>query len=186
MKSMIIYTLLALGFITLGIIWFSTDPRPVHERLRHYSGFGGQKTFLIQISHSLLQVIGHIYLPVYAGVFNNLVVAIGLIGFVAGLTLAVWAKFTMKRVWGVPAQHDIKRQNKLITNGPFRFTRNPIYVGLIMMSVGFAFSLRSMLFFTVYAVYWYFNNAVKREELLLEKHFGKEYETYKKQTPRFL
>ncbi len=183
---MVVYILLALGLITLGTIWFSTDPRSIPERIHHYSGFGGQKTFLTQIGHNALQVVGHIYLPVHAGVFNNLIIAIGLIGFFAGLTLAIWAKFTMKRVWGVPAQHDIKRQNTLITSGPFYFTRNPIYVGLLMMSLGFAFALNSMLFFTAFILFWHFNNAIKREEELLGKYFGKKYETYKKQTPRFL
>ena len=183
---MILYILLTLGFVTLGAIWLSTDPRPVRERVLHYSSFGGQKTLLVQVGHSVLQIVGHIYLPVYTGVFNNLIVAIGLVGFFAGLLLAVWAKFTMKRVWGVPAQHNIERQNRLITEGPFRFTRNPIYVGLLMMNLGFAFALKSMLFFTAYIVYWYFNNAIKQEEILLGKHFGKEYLDYKKNASRFL
>ena len=90
--------------------------------------------------------------------------------FTAGIVLCIWAKLTMRDSWGIPAQHDIKRQSTLITSGPYRFTRNPIYVGLFMVVFGQALALGSWLFFLVYLLYMYFGIAIKKEEQLLTKH----------------
>ncbi|PJE63589.1 hypothetical protein COU89_02535 [Candidatus Roizmanbacteria bacterium CG10_big_fil_rev_8_21_14_0_10_45_7] len=111
---------------------------------------------------------------------------IGLIIFTAGIVLCIWAKLTMRDSWGIPAQHDIKRQSTLITSGPYRFTRNPIYVGLFMVVFGQALALGSWLFFLVYLLYMYFGIAIKKEEQLLTKHFGKGYTEYAKRVPRYL
>ena len=92
----------------------------------------------------------------------------------------------MKTSWGIPAQHDIKRQHTLIKGGPYRFTRNPIYVGLFMVEFGLALALGSWLFFLAYPLYLYFGIAIKKEEQLLTKHFGKEYTEYTKRVPRYL
>jgi hypothetical protein len=76
----------------------------------------------------------------------------------------------------------------LITNGPFRYCRNPIYLGNQLMFVGILlwigqgfksifFSVPTFLFYSLITLY---------EENLLALQFGKTYENYKANTSRWL
>ena len=111
---------------------------------------------------------------------------IGIGVFIVGVILAVWAKVVMKQSWGMPAQHNIKRQSSLITNGPFQYSRNPIYIAIFLFGFGYFISLRSYLVFTMIIPLVYFNSAVYKEERFLEQYFGKEYRRYKKAVRRWL
>lgn len=111
---------------------------------------------------------------------------LGLLIAVLGTILASWAKIVMGTSWGRPAQHDKSIQSRLITTGPFSFTRNPIYVGLMMLFLGQQIALQSygialMLFFGL-AV----RHAVQTEEKLLRAHFGQKFVSYMKRVPKFL
>ena len=108
-----------------------------------------------------------------------------LVGFI-GMALASWTKITMGTNWGRPAQHDKKVQSNLVTSGPFRFTRNPIYVGLLLLFIGQQIALHSYVIFTTPLFFFVIQKAVRVEETLLEKYFGKAYLVYKKRVPRFL
>lgn len=92
----------------------------------------------------------------------------------------------MGRNWGPPEEHDTKRQNQLITFGPFAFSRNPIYLGLFLFVLGYSLTLKSMLFPLAFLALIYFNHAALKEEEILEKLFGKKYLHYKKRVRRFL
>ncbi len=105
---------------------------------------------------------------------------------VLGVSLAAWAKRVMGKNWGLPAQHDKSTQSKLVTHGPFRFSRNPIYVGLFLVFLGQQISFQS------YGILWLIlfsiaiRMSVETEEQLLMKHFGKVYRNYQTRTPRYL
>lgn len=115
-----------------------------------------------------------------------LIFTFGLILFFVGVFVAVWAKITMKANWGLPEEHDIKRQNKIITNGPFSFSRNPIYLGLILLILGYTLALKSYSVLLVPLVVVYFYKAALKEEKILTKHFGKEYSEYRLKVRRFI
>lgn len=92
----------------------------------------------------------------------------------------------MKNNWGIPAQHDIRKQNKLVTVGPFVFSRNPIYVGLFCVFLGSEVALRSVFVILLIPFGIAIYKVILIEEKLLEKYFGKQYLVYKKTVPRFL
>ena len=53
-----------------------------------------------------------------------------------GLAFAIWARVTLGRSWGMPMSlHD---NPELVTSGPYRFVRHPIYTGLSAMLIGTA------------------------------------------------
>src|SRR3989339_252026 len=58
---------------------------------------------------------------------------------------AIWAKLIMGSNWGPPAQHTISRQSILVTSGPFSFSRNPIYLGLLIGMTGYFLTFGSLL-----------------------------------------
>ncbi|MBC8442506.1 MAG: isoprenylcysteine carboxylmethyltransferase family protein [Deltaproteobacteria bacterium] len=69
---------------------------------------------------------------------------------------------------------------KIVKTGAYRFSRNPLYLSLLLLLFGIAFSMLSLwLFFTVPILFILFLfNAVKPEESYLSQKFGNEYLDY--------
>src|SRR5581483_5514078 len=75
--------------------------------------------------------------------------AVGLVLFVAGLAFAVWARIHIGRNWGTPMTQ--KNAPELVTSGPYRLVRHPIYSGIIAAGIGTATAL-SWLWLTAVAL----------------------------------
>ena len=63
-------------------------------------------------------------------VHNVILGAIGAVLFACGIGLAVWARLHLGRNWGMPMTQ--RAEPELITSGPYRFVRHPIYSGLLI------------------------------------------------------
>lgn len=76
----------------------------------------------------------------------------------------------------------------IVTTGPYRFTRNPIYLAMTLFVVGIAFWLNEfwILITLIPTIFMIRYGVIKREELYLTKKFGEEYAEYKKSTRRWL
>ncbi len=76
----------------------------------------------------------------------------------------------------------------LVLSGPYRFSRNPIYVGLTLAYAGIAVAADSLWMVTllvpVLAVMQ--SGVVRREEAYLERRFGDDYRAYKARVRRWL
>ena len=81
-----------------------------------------------------------------------------------------------------------KKVNKLIASGIYKYSRNPMYLGLLMLVTSTSifylniFSITTPFFF----YYWINRFQIKREEIFLTKKFGKEYLLYKTKTRRWI
>src|SRR5664279_5529769 len=64
---------------------------------------------------------------------------IGLVLFGLGLGFAIWARMHIGRNWGGPMTQ--KAQPELVTSGPYRLVRHPIYSGILVAGVGTAVAL---------------------------------------------
>ena len=88
---------------------------------------------------------------------------------------------------GTPIRTD-RPVPRLVTDGPFRFTRNPEYLGLAMLYAGIALlrnSLWAILLLPV-VVYVIQREVIGREERYLERTFGEEYLAYKARVRRWV
>lgn len=104
---------------------------------------------------------------------------IGAILVVIGVAFAVWARVHLGRNWSpVPS---IKEGHELVTSGPYRFVRHPIYTGMILAMIGSALSL-SVWFLVAVAFCILFIRRVRIEEKLMTKQFPDQYPSYKKRT----
>jgi protein-S-isoprenylcysteine O-methyltransferase Ste14 len=105
---------------------------------------------------------------------------------VAGVGLAIWAERRFHAV-GTPAP-PWKESRALALDGPFRFTRNPMYVGMVLFQAGLALALRDgwMLLLSVASLAMLHYGVVLREELYLRRKFGAEYEALLARTRRWL
>ena len=103
-----------------------------------------------------------------------------------GMALAGWAFRTM-----LAAETTIrpdKPVSKLIQDGPFRYTRNPIYLSDAMIYAGIAM-LRNSLWAIVLLPLGMFviqREVMEREERYLERAFGEEYLDYKRRVRRWI
>ena len=111
---------------------------------------------------------------------------------VAGLSLSVWSIVYMKRVGeGNPFDamgHEVApRTRHLMTDGPYKLSRNPMLSGTYLYYAGIVVALWSwwaLLVFAVVASLMMLQ--VRSEEKRLEADFGDEYLEYKKRTGRFI
>ena len=76
----------------------------------------------------------------------------------------------------------------LVTKGPYRFSRNPIYLGNTIALAGFGLAVRwgwllLLIPVTIAAVNWL---AISREEAHLARRFGEEWRTYAKKVRRWV
>ena len=110
----------------------------------------------------------------------------GVVLFGIGATIAGWGLLTFRRArtTTVPG----KASSRLVSWGPYRFSRNPMYVGLIVAYLGEAGILRQvwpviLLPLTMAYVNWI---VIPVEESKLTEVFGEEYDGYRKRVRRWL
>ena len=110
---------------------------------------------------------------------------------VAGLALSIWSIIYMKRVGrGNPFDamgHEVAPRTKhLMTDGPYRLSRNPMLSGTYIYYIGVLVALWSWQgLLVVVAVVVLMTLQVRSEERCLEADFGNEYLEYKKKVRRF-
>jgi protein-S-isoprenylcysteine O-methyltransferase Ste14 len=99
---------------------------------------------------------------------------------VSGLSLAVWARIYLGRNWGMPMT--LKRDPELVTSGPYRFVRHPIYSGILLGLLGTALAtnLYWLIAFGVCLVYFAYSARV--EEANLTRTFPTTYPGYRSRT----
>ena len=118
---------------------------------------------------------------------ENLIVAgLGILLVAAGLFMAGWATFALRRVGEHP--DPARPTTALAADGPFRFSRNPIYLGFTSLGLGIGLALNS---------FWVLGSVpvaflalqflvVTPEEQYLEPVIGHEYAEYRERVRRWL
>jgi protein-S-isoprenylcysteine O-methyltransferase Ste14 len=81
-----------------------------------------------------------------------------------------------------------KPTTEIVNRGPFRFTRNPMYLQMVLGCIGFAIILRNMwiLLLTPEGAWVLHSFAILPEEAYLERKFGERYRSYKRKVRRWL
>lgn len=179
--------LILLGILLfIQFLWLVMDQRPFQQIIRESSQRRLRATYRYVFLVLIMQLVCAAFFPLDIGAMNPIVSIIGITFYEVGISIAIWAKVVMKESFGRPGQHDINRQQKLITSGPFAYTRNPIYIGLLLMNLGFAVALKSYLIFLIFPLFFYIRDIIFTEEELLEHFFGDAYRRYKDKVHRFL
>jgi protein-S-isoprenylcysteine O-methyltransferase Ste14 len=127
---------------------------------------------------------GPLTLPIpYASVFQG----VGMLTWLVGGGLALWSERTLGRF--TRPEIEVLADHELVTGGPYRWIRHPLYTALLLMSAGVALLLLNAFLIAVFfaACGIAQRRAVLEEELLAsEGGFGSAYRSYMERTGRFL
>lgn len=110
---------------------------------------------------------------------------VGLILFLCGLTTALIAVGTLRRFYSSTLV--TRKDHQLITHGVYRFTRHPIYLGVIVACMGVSmYALSWFGFATMSALIPIFLNRIRIEERMLSEEFGDDYRAYQETTSKLI
>ena len=175
------------GMTIIRLFWAVTDPRGRKQYIKYIFKPNNLLLSAAETITAIFLIITTLLIPSPIDKVDQGFVTVGVLLFLAGFVILIWAKLIMNKNWGpAEASHDISRQKDLVTQGPFAFTRNPIYLGIILTDLGIFIALQSFLIFLTYFHYLYYRRFIVKEEEFLEKHFGQKYLDYKEKVPRFI
>lgn len=110
---------------------------------------------------------------------------VGVVSFVLGTVLFVATIGQMRRIDTSPDHADAPPE--LLTEGPFGYTRNPIYLGNCLQYVGLSLLADSRWAPRLLVpLMLYLDRVVEREEAYLRARFGNEFERYRHEVRRWL
>lgn len=112
--------------------------------------------------------------------------AVGLVVVLCGISLIAVAAGLFK-IKGTTV-NPTKEPSNLVTGGIYHVTRNPMYLGMILILSGFPFVVESMLGLIFPVIFFLFMDRVliPNEEKIVEEVFGEVYREYKSKTRRWI
>ena len=112
--------------------------------------------------------------------------AVGLPLMAASGLLAVWGSMTMRRAGTTVGPYS--STTAIVVRGPFRFSRNPMYLSLTGLYLGIAVAVNALWVMVLLpaALVSITVGVIAREESYLERKFGTEYISYKSRVRRWL
>ena len=136
--------------------------------------------FLVVLNFFSSKRIDLIQLPNQT-LFSILVLFIGIFILIIPVSNFVKSKTTIDPI-------KFKKVNNLVTSGIYKYSRNPMYLGLLMIIIS-----TSIFYLTIFSIttpfifyFWINRFQIEREEIFLTKKFGKKYISYKSKTRKWI
>lgn len=112
---------------------------------------------------------------------NDIAYFTGLLVTVGGIGLAFWARSALGRNWS--GRVTVKEDHELVTSGPYRWVRHPIYTGALLAFVGTTLAFGRLGGLVAIAIMLVvFLRKIGLEEKMLDRHFGERYAEYRRKT----
>jgi len=104
-----------------------------------------------------------------------------------GIAIAVMSQVDMGTAWRIGVPEEKERSQALITRGLYRFSRNPIYVGIMIFILGSVIALPGPITILSLILSWpLINRVIDAEEAFLRNAFGEGYAAYCTTTRRWI
>jgi protein-S-isoprenylcysteine O-methyltransferase Ste14 len=121
-------------------------------------------------------------------------------GYAVGLLALALARPTLRSVlWALPllvlgealriwASGHIEKTERLATGGPYAHTRNPLYLGSLLLALGVAVACSSLAVAALAGLYLaaFYPSVIREEAAFLSQKFGADYEAWARAVPIFL
>jgi protein-S-isoprenylcysteine O-methyltransferase Ste14 len=152
-------TIIAIAWIVFWVYWFVSALGAKQGRR------GGRRIPLQWLSALSVILIFRVFRGGSLTVHSPVLAAIGAVAFASGIALAIWARVHLGRNWGMPMTQ--KAEPELVTSGPYRFVRHPIYSGLLVAILGTALvtNLIGLIIVAILGAYFYYSASVEEENL---------------------
>ena len=169
--------IILVGWVAFWIYWLAASVGVKAGQTR-WARFAGIRVGIILIILLLLRVRA---LKGHATTTNDpWLQGIGLAIFILGLALAIWARVYLGRNWGMPTS--TKEDPELVTSGPYRTIRHPIYTGILLAMIGSAIAASVWWLIAVALIGGYFIYSAFVEERNMTRLFPSAYPEYQQST----
>ncbi|KAA0911494.1 isoprenylcysteine carboxylmethyltransferase family protein [Pusillimonas sp. ANT_WB101] len=113
---------------------------------------------------------------------------ITIIFVLAGLVIGMLGIINFNRAGTTSNPGKTAQVSALVTSGIYRFTRNPMYIGVLLLLIGWGVYLGNILALICAFIFVLYINRyqIRPEERLLERKFGDEYVSYKAKVRRWI
>ena len=104
------------------------------------------------------------------------------------ILIGIWAVGQFRYTRTTINPHKPEAVSELVTSGLYRYSRNPMYLGLLLLLLAWGLYLREWLpFLWAAAFVWYMNRfQIAPEEEVLEAKFADAFESYRKKVRRWI
>ena len=105
-----------------------------------------------------------------------------------GLGSAILGVTQFRKAQTTPNPQALEKVSSLVTSGVYQYSRNPMYVGLVLVLFSWALYLSHFLAFVLLPIFILYMTRfqIQPEERMLAQKFGKTYQTYKAKVRRWL
>jgi protein-S-isoprenylcysteine O-methyltransferase Ste14 len=178
----VVDVVILVGWVAFWLYWLAASAG-VKAGKNRWTRFAGVRVALILLVLLLLRLrvfsryAGH---AGHAAISDPWLQGIGLALFVLGLALAVWARVFLGGNWGMPMTQ--KADPELVTSGPYRTIRHPIYTGMLLALVGTTVAVSWYWLIAVVVLGAYFIYSAVMEERYMTERFPDSYPDYKRST----
>ncbi len=172
----VIDVVILVGWVAFWIYWLvaAANAKAGQTQWRRFAGIRVAGILLILLLLRVRAFKDH-------GVTSDPVLqGVGLAVFVLGLALAIWARVYLGRNWGTPMSQ--KADPELVTTGPYRSVRHPIYSGIILATIGTTIAVSLYWLVAVALIGPYFIYSAVVEERNMARVFPDSYPAYKRST----
>lgn len=170
-------------FVTYWIVSAVTVKKDADARWWRQGRFFslGRLVIIVVLTLVFPHVIGRIFSYSTMSSQDLIVRALGTGLTVSGIGFAIWARWHLGKNWS--SHPAVKENHELVTTGPYRFIRHPIYTGMITAIVGSELaSFRAVWFFFFIVMGTTILYRVPVEERMMMQTFPDRYPAYKKST----
>jgi protein-S-isoprenylcysteine O-methyltransferase Ste14 len=173
----VIDTVILVGWVAFWIYWLaaSVGAKAGQTRWTRFAGVRVAAVLIVLLLLRLRVLHGHAVTSEDAWLQG-----VGLAVFVLGLALAIWARVYLGRNWGMPMSQ--KDDPELVTTGPYRTIRHPIYAGIVLAMIGTTIAVSLYWLAAVVVLGGYFLYSAIVEERLMARLFPDAYAQYKQST----
>jgi protein-S-isoprenylcysteine O-methyltransferase Ste14 len=167
-------TIVAVAWIAFWVYWL------ISARGVKWGTWGTRGVPLRILAAIAVIALFHVVRPGGLDVHSTALAAAGTVIVLCGLGFAVWARIHLGRNWGMPMSR--KEEPELVTSGPYRLVRHPIYTGILTAAVGtaLAVNLLTLAVAAIVAAFFWYSASV--EERNMTATFPAAYPAYRAQT----
>lgn len=108
--------------------------------------------------------------------------------FFSGMAIGIWAVLSFKKARTTVDPTQPEKASSLVIKGVYQYSRNPMYLAMLMALLAYAFRTGNLYTFPMLAAYVFYITEfqIKPEEKVLAQLFGPAYELYKTKVRRWI